>query len=288
MPFTIKDMIYGGVAPIIVACMLLLTLRRLLPRDLGERYSVSMATLAGFLVGYGLLSLAPWSPTAHWHWLPYALMAAAVVGAVVRAEGVRFFERLLMYLFVAIAAGWFLVPTWKDLVPSQTVHLILFVVYLVALVSLLEPLAERSTGPLLPLVLWITITAAAVVLALSGSLRFAQVALAGAGALFGVMLVTCFKRETGRETGRVTGAAFVFSMMAVGSLLIGCVHSFSEVPLASYLLVPAAPLALWSCEIGPLSRLTGVKRYFVAFSLPVTLLGSAVLLAVVAEMNSLE
>jgi hypothetical protein len=282
MPFTINDILYGGAVPVIVAVTTLFVFRYLLPLAYSVRASASMATLSGFLVGYGLLKLAPWAPEAHWHWLPYLLIASAIVGPVACAVGVNHVERLLLYLLVAVVAAWFLVPTWEDLDPSRTIHCVVFVAYVVVLASLLEPLAIRLLGPLLPIVFWATMTTAAVVLALSGSLRFAQIALAGAGSLFGVLLVACFRRET----NHVTGLALLFSVMAVGLMLVGRVNSFSEVPLASYLLVPAAPLSLWLGVTGPLTQMTRGKRMVVSLILPFALLGGALLLAAMAEMNS--
>jgi hypothetical protein len=240
----------------------------------------------GFLVGYGLLSLGPWTATAHWHWLPFALIAAAITGPVVCAEGVRIFERSLVYWLVTTVAAWLLVPTWDDLDPSRAVYLSVFTVYVVVLTSLLEPLANRLVGPLLSLVLWATMTAAAVVLALSGSLRFAQIALASSAALFGILLVTCVQREA--KPKPMVGGGFVFSLMSVGLLLIGRVNSFSEVPLISYLLIPAAPLTLWLTAVGPLSRISDTKRAIVRAALPLSVLAVAVLLAMIAEMRGGE
>ena len=282
MPFTINDILYGGAVPVIVAVTTLFVFRYLLPLAYSVRASASMATLSGFLVGYGLLKLAPWAPEAHWHWLPYLFIAAAVVGPVACAVGVNHVERLLLYLLVAVVAAWFLVPTWEDLDPSRRIHCVVFVVYVVVLASLLEPLAIRLLGPLLPIVFWATMTTAAVVLALSGSLRFAQIALAGAGSLFGVLLVACFRRHT----NHVTGLVLLFSVMTVGLMLVGRVNSFSEVPLASYLLVPAAPLSLWLGVTGPLTQMTRGKRMVVSLILPFALLGGALLLAALADMNS--
>jgi hypothetical protein len=279
MPFSLTDVLLGGVAPAIVAGVVLVLLRRFLPSELADRFAATVAVLSGFLTGYELLGLAPWMPTTHWHWLPYAMLGAAVIGPV--AEGGGAFKRVFSHMVMAVAAAWMLVPTWDDLDPSRTIYLVVIVVYVIGLASLLEPLVKRFPGPLLPAILWATMTTAAVVLALSGSLRFAQITLAGAAALFGLMLVACLKRDV----NMLTGISSVFSVMAVGSLLIGRVNSFSEVPLASYMLVPVAPLLLWVCTTGPLSRLTSVKRSFVYASLPIVLLVGSVLLAAVAEFG---
>ena len=282
MPFTLKDIIYGGVTPIIVTIVVLWIVRRYFSIDGRDRHSASIGTLVGFLVGYGLLSLAPWTPTAHWHWLPPVSLVAAIVGPIACAEGVTMVERATLYVLVALAAGWVLVPDWEDLSPSRNVHLAAFTIYVVVSTCLLQILSKRFVGPLLPFVLWATIMAAAIVLALSGSLRFSQMAIAMAGALFGIVLIAC----VWRDANHLHGIALLFSVTAVGSLLIGRVNSFSEVPLASYLMIPAAPLFVGCCSVGRFSKLAGAKRFLVLAMLPCLLLAVAVLMAAKAELSA--
>lgn len=280
MPFTPKDIVYGGMTPVIVALAVLLIARRFSSSD-PDRHSASIALVAGFFAGYRLLSLAPWNPSAHWHWLPYALLVAAVVGPITCAAGVWTIERICLYVLVALAAGWVLVPNWDDLDPSRKVHLLAFATYVVVWACLFRPLLNRHAGPLLPVVLWATMTAAAIVLALSGSLRFAQIAIALAGALFGIVIVATMWRDS----NHLNGMTLLFSVAVVGALLIGRVNSFSQVPLASYLLIPAAPLVVWCGTAGPLSRLTGAKKLLALTALPCLLLAIAVLGAAVAELG---
>lgn len=273
MPLTSQDILYGGVTPVIVACSVLLLVRHFTAADIGNRYAAALAHLAGFLVGYGWLSLGPWAATAHWHWLPYVMIAATIAGPIATASGVRSFEGPLLYVVMTLVAGWLLVPSWDDLAPSRTVHLTVLVVGVVVLAGLLEPLAQRRPGPLLPTILWATMTVAAVVLALSGSLRFAQIGLASASALFGIVLVACFTRNE----NHLAGFGFVFATAAVGLMLIGRVNSFSNVPLISYVLVPIAPLTLWCGAAGPLSCMTGFKGMVARASLPIGVLTAALI-----------
>jgi hypothetical protein len=126
------------------------------------------------------------------------------------------------------------------------------------------------------------VTAAAVVLALSGSLRFAQIALAMAAALFGIVIVAAVRRDE----SQLTGIALLFSVASVGCLLIGRVNSFSNVPLASYLMIPAAPLFAWCGCIAPLARYSGVKRMLAIVTVPLAILAAAVLIAAVTELGA--
>ncbi|MCO8122010.1 hypothetical protein NHH03_09700 [Stieleria sp. TO1_6] len=280
--FSIQDILYGGLVPAVVAAAVVLVAFWVLPHSLARRYSAAAALALGLFAGYELLDLGPWLAETHWHWLPYAVLAAAVAGPVACAEGVWLFERPLLYLVVAIGAGWFLVPDWEDLQPSRTSYWIGLSIYLVVLTGLMEPLAVRFKGPLLPAVMWLTMTAAAVVLALSGSMRFAQIGIAAAFALFAIAVVGGWLADR----FVVTGGVFAFAMAAVGLLMIGRVNSFSDVPMVSYAIVPAAPLALWLTVAGPLSRLTGAKALAVRIALPLLVLVIAVAIAVVAESGS--
>jgi len=281
MPFSIIDITYGGAIPAIVAIVVWFVIRRLLPGQFGENYPASISVLVGFLTGYGLLSLAPWTPTAHWHWLPYTMLGAAVIGPLCSFRGLHKILSLLLALLITVLAGWLLVPTWDDLVPSRITYIIIFVAYVAVLASLLEPLSKRVSGRLFGVVLWGTMTGAAIVLAASGSLRFSQIALAGAGALFGCVVVAFLNKDS----NPLQGVALLFSTLVVGSLMIGRVNSFSEVSLVSYMLVPLAPLFLWFSILGPLSRLTGNKRIIVHLGMPFVVVAGSVLLAVIADLS---
>ena len=157
MPFTVTDILYGGAMPAFVAGLLMLILRWLLPDAFEKRYTVVIAFVTGFFVGYGMLSLSPWIPTAHWHWLPWMLLAGTVVGPISCANGVYRIEKWLLYALLALGVGWMLVPTWEDLEPARWIHQTCFVLYVVGWMAVMEPLGRRSAGPLLPAVLAATL-----------------------------------------------------------------------------------------------------------------------------------
>ena len=284
MPFTVTDILYGGAMPAFVAGLLMLILRWLLPDAFEKRYTVVIAFVTGFFVGYGMLSLSPWIPTAHWHWLPWMLLAATVVGPVSCANGVARIERWLLYALLALGVGWMLVPTWEDLEPARWIQLICFALYVVGWVAIMQPVERRSAGPLLPAVLSVTLAAAAIILALSGSLRFAQIAGAGAAAMAGIFLVNCWDREP----GRLSGFGLVFAILVIGSLLVGRVNSFSDVPLVSYLLVPLAPLGLWLTEAKPLGQFSSWQRSLAGGVVALAILGAAISMAILAEWSTLS
>ncbi|WP_417731947.1 hypothetical protein [Rosistilla oblonga] len=282
--FSIQDILYGGCLPAVVAVFVFVVMSRVLPEQVGSRYASAAALTLGFFAGYAMLALGPWAAESHWHWLPYAVLITSVAGPIAAAEGVHAVERWLMFALLGGVVAWFLVPDWDDLQPSWAVHASVLAICIACLAGGLESLARRIPGPLLPATLWMTLSAAAVALALSGSLRFAQIALAGAAAMFGLAILAWFRPT---KTSLV-GCGFAVAVLVAGALLIGRVNSFSEVPLATYLLIPLAPLALFASLAGPLSRSEGFKGVVVRLALPILLLGIAVGLAIAAEAGSEE
>lgn len=277
MPFSLADVVYGGIVPVIVAAALWrLSARRLTTEGL-RRGATAGAFVAGVHGGYWLLELGDPVPGSHWEWLPWALLLS-VVGAVPPAAGSR--GRLLSHvlmLSVAVAASGALVPGWEHLEPSRWIHILALSAVIVLVAAGLEPLTRRMSAAPLLLVLGLVLVCEAAILALSGSLRFAQIAGCGAAALMGLSLAAWFDR-TGRPSA---GIALPFAVLAAGMMHIGKVNSFSDVPLISYLLPPLAPLALWAVILDCGPRSTGPRRLLL-LSLPVLLSLVALGIAAVA------
>lgn len=284
MPLTIADAALGFVLPAMIAAVAMLLLRRFLSEELAARYPAPVAVVVGFLAGYGLLGLGAWRVSIHWDWLPYAAVAAAVVGPVALAGGVRLLERWLLYAIIASVTAWFLVPEWDDLEPSRAVHLLALTIYVVLLAALLQPLTTRLPGPLVGTVLSLCMVIVAAMMVPAGSLRFAQIAGAAAGSFVGCTIASVFQPRR----GDFAGIALPFAVLAAGLMLIGRVNSYSTVPLVSYLLPPLAPLGLW-CSAGIwTSHKPGRARAIVAVILVIVPLAVAMGLAVAADMGGAE
>ena len=256
MPFSLADVVYGGLVPAALAAALWRLSSRLPSRAALRSVATAVTLISGVHIGYWLLGLGKLSPASHWEWLPWALLLS-IAGAIPVASGTR--GRMLtsaLHLIVASAAGWVLVPDWEHLAPSRAVHLIVLMVGIVLIAAGLTPLARRMAASKLFLLLAAVLVCESAILALAGSLRFAQIAGCGAAALAGMSLAAHFDR-----TGRTAeGIALPFALLAAGMMLIGRVNSFSDVPLISYLLPPLAPLALWPVVAGPLARTTAPQR----------------------------
>lgn len=279
-PFTATDVLLGFMLPAVLAGGVFAILSCFSRMGLAGRFAPSVAFAFGFLLGYFCLKLGSPLPDRHWHWLPYVLLLPLVLGPVSVASGVSATERVLLYALTSAIAFGFLVPTWEDLEPSRRMQWIFSAAAVVLIASLLEPLSGKFRGSLLALVLFIATVFGAAVLALSGSLRFAQIAGAGAGALLGLAAVCRFDRDA----VPLRGLALAWVLFAWGILHVGRVDSFSDVPLASYLLIPLSPLSLWLLTIGPLSRLQGTKRLLLTLGLPLAVSLGAIAFAAMAEL----
>ncbi len=264
MPLTATDLLLGFVLPAVFAGGTLAVCSRAAKDSALGRLGPSLGLVGGFLLGYFLLKLGPVAPDRHWQWMPYAMLLPLVLGPVSVAPGVTWLERILVYALIAAVAGWWLVPTWEDLEPSRGRHLLVWGAGVVVLAGLLEPLSRRLSGTVLATVYFLTMVFAGGVLVFSGSLRFGQIAGAGAGAFLGLAVASRFRPGGGSLPGLAVG----FVLLAAGMLLVGRVSSFSKVPLASYLLVSMAPVSLWTTALGPVSRWKGGKRFLAAVSLP--------------------
>ena len=257
MGFVTEVIGYGMLIPAAVSVAVLVVTRKFCPNELAIRSAGALALGGGFIVGYCLLPWAPLLPNAQWHWIPY-LSAIAIVSAPVRlAPGASTARIWSILLLLAGLAAWLLVPSWAE--PERTRHLYAAVVgvALLFLCGLLEPLAKRSPGALFPLLLCVVSAVGAVVLGLSGSVKFAQLAGVVAAAMGGCTAVSYFYPSE----PLVYGAMATFSVLLGGLMFTGYVNSFSDLPMASYLLVPAAPLALWLCVLPAFGKLEGRSRW---------------------------
>lgn len=245
------------------------------PGDLPKRFAASVALVGGTLVGYWWPGLGPWLPREATHWLPYAALATLAVGPVSSVKGVSWIERLLMFLLVALVAGWFLVPVRESLEPARWMQILIWATSVAALASLLHPLIKHFPGPFLPAILTVTLLCGAVVIFLGDIASFAQTAAAAAAAMLGITVAAFFLRKA----DALRSVALTFAVLTSGLMLIGKTETFADVPTASYALVPFAPLALWMGAIGPLSKLTGWRRWLAQGILPLAVLFVAVALA---------
>lgn len=280
MPFSVSDVVLGGLLPIAVTWMIV----GLCGRFRADWNAVPLAAAAGLIAAVFALQLTPWVPSTHWHWLPAACAAAALVGTIAELPRIRPVVAWVLTIALAAGCGWLLVPARAGLEPSGPAQMVTFALYVIVLSRPLERIGQRLDGPLLPALEWFALSGGAVVLALCGSLRFAQIGIAAAAVFFALLLISLFRRRI----GFMRGTAPLYAVAATGCMLVGRANSFSNVPLASYLLIPLAPLPL--CFVSSATDESGTvwRRKALLVGIALAIVGLAVGLAVAAEMGGDE
>lgn len=247
------NLLVGLVAPAAIAWAAVWLLRRTLPAKTDDRGLLASAAAAAVFIGYVLLpDWAALKPERHWQWLPYVGVAAAAVSALAPTSRGLWALRWALLAAAALIAAWKLVPDWASLYPPRPISIVLVAAGMVALAAALEALPDRLCRPTLVALLAATAGGVMVALAVSVSLKFGQLAGLTASAIVGCA-IACLRREAGPAV--VRGLAPVAALLLVGVAYAGCIEP--DPPVIPLLFIPAAPLALWLCAAGPLSRLQG-------------------------------
>jgi hypothetical protein len=239
---------------------------------LGEeavRRLTAVAAVAGLIAAVVAADLVPVKPIERRDWLPTVAVAAALAGLFARPWPVR----AALGAIVAVITAWVVAPTWEDAEPWRgrafaAVAAGVFAAWLV------EPLSRRP-GRTWPWLLALTAAAAAVVLERSGNARFALLAGVLTALIAGIGLA-------GRGRAVADGLLPVAAVLLPGLLALGYENTFSDVPLACFVLVAVAPLLLAVASLLPRGRLAG---QVLAVAVPVA---AAVFLAVRAESIDLS
>jgi hypothetical protein len=250
----IEFALQGGVIPAIVALAVFFAIGWLWPPDLARRYRPAVSVALATFIGYVLLrSTTSLLPAQFYEWIPYLGLLAAFLAGLTRADGVSRAERWsAVYVFAPIAA-WLIVPQWPELSPIWPLQWASLAIAIIMLTALLNPLPQRLTGRAFPWWLVIPAAATSLIITLEYSETFGVRAAVPAGALVGCAVAG----SVAREPVDWRGILLPYSTVVSGYAYTGFVHPME--PLWPVLLLPAAPLALWCCAIGPLSRLSGIR-----------------------------
>ncbi|MBA3312442.1 MAG: hypothetical protein M3552_03850 [Planctomycetota bacterium] len=237
-------------APAAIALLLFVALRKTLPRDLALRYAGPVAFGAAMIAGCLLTGSVTFVPDRHWHWLPYLAFGASLIGGIAACESLRWFERAVLWLLASLVAAWLVVPDWASLSPSRGIWIIALVAGLAVLTASGEFLSVKVPAPTF---LWSLILAATCVAGLIVgfvSLTFGKIAIIPAAALGGCLLGAMIDR-----TPTVRGLGLSYAVVIGGWAFVGTVEP--QRPVLFLLIAALAPLALWCCVFGPVSRLRG-------------------------------
>jgi len=210
--------------------------------------AVGLGFCAGFFVIY---DWADAIPSRHSHWMLQVAITAAIVGPIIAAPGVAAWERFLGAIAVATAAAFALVPTWEDLSPTRMVWVPVLAGYLAVLAVFIEPLASRLSPRVVLLSMFASAFTLAGLVTAIWSVTLGKLTVLPALAMLGVGLVTWFAPAA----NGMRGAALAYGLLVGGAGFLACVDPPPpSPPVWELLAIPVAPIVLWLCAKGPLSR----------------------------------
>lgn len=250
--------LYSALVPAATAFAVFFALSWLLSESTSGRYRLSAALALGICAGFAFspTTKSLW-PTQFWEWIPYLGLLAGFAAGLSLAEGVTRGERWIIVLLLAAAAAWTIVPTWERLAEVRIAHVLALAGGIFALVALLEPVADRIAGR--GFAFWLMLAAAATGLLIMSewSETLGRSAAIPAGALAGCGAAMLLAKPGDSPRGLVLPYAVVVGSYAYVGFI------YPQLPLTPLAAVPFAPLALWLCSVGPLSRLTGLRAVMV-------------------------
>jgi hypothetical protein len=265
MNFLVEALGVGVAVPAAVSLGVYSAAARLPWGDACRRYAAPAAFAAAFSFAYALMpKWAELIPARHWHWMLYLVPAAAAIGAVAAADGLKRPDRLLLFLLAAIVSAWLLLPHWLKLpawlaennslgLTPRAVYVPILAAYLLAIAALFEPLGRRLPATSVLGGMALTAVCLAVLCGALVSVMYGEMATIAAAALVGCWVGACILPQP----AAARGITLAYAVAVGGWAWIGCIEP--RPPLLALMLVPAAPLALWTCAFGRPAQLRGFK-----------------------------
>ena len=284
----------GFVLPAIVSCSCWWLISSIRPGPQGKVWAGAAGSACGFFAGFAWFESAQLFPSTYWHWLPWLgllTLLGPIESTVARSFGIQ--RAWLLWLSVAVASAWMLVPTWPDLSPARGWYVAIFAAGVWFLSISLKPLSRRAAGHALLPSMCVSTLAGAGLLATTFSLRFGMLAAVAASALTGVWLASqrdVFTRGTScpADCGNPTagGTHLFYAVVFGGLMLVG--ELAAVVPSLCFVLLLAAPLALWPGELPVGARRTGRSARIIRMIAVLLPIITAVLLAIFVERQALS
>lgn len=269
-----KDLVLPILVPTVV-CAVVLILGQRLWRRVGSAW-IAIGLAAGFLACQVLVDGLPAIPPREsWQWLCLLVLGAIAVGFVDMPRRLSAFLWVMVPVLFAGGCGWVLVLAGQD---HLWLHRLTVAAALLVWMAALHPIAGRARGTSLSLPLCMGFIGTSLILVFSGSAKLAQLA-GGFAACLGALAVLAWWRPSmalGRESIAVAG------VLIVGLLYSGYSLSFSGVPLWTYTVAAAAPLAVWVVALLPANRPSGWKAVSAATLVTIVVSGIAVAGAYIA------
>jgi hypothetical protein len=198
------------------------------------------------------MSLISFPPREAWQWLPWLALAMTLPSLLTGHLAIL----EIFYAIIAIAAAWLLVPDVERLAPQRPYWLAALPALVLASTTSAVWQARTLDGPALAFY-WVLISSAAPLLVFLASLgTFAHLAGMLTASAAGAFIAGLLRR--GRPINAVLAPGW--ASLCAGLVLEARLASFSEVPLASYLLVLLSPFMIWLTALPGLRKMKPVWR----------------------------
>ncbi|MCP3905322.1 MAG: hypothetical protein GY715_16975 [Planctomycetes bacterium] len=276
----IRTLLLSVALPAFVALVALLTGWRPWRRDgtlARGAWSGAVAFGGAFLVAFvAEVGTLEFPPAERWQWIaPLVALAVAVglaLALLVEAlpERAAPWLRLVAAIVLGVGAGWMLNLPRLDGVGARVG---LGAAIAVAVV-VLDLVATRHQGVLIPLVMAACLTAVSVIVLQSNNM-IATIAGACGAATGSATLVALLRRDV----SLAAGAAPVLATILVAVAACGYAYDYADIPLATFALPTAALLACLACDARPFAPLRGLTGAMLRLVLVTLICGGAVVWA---------
>ncbi len=267
---THHDLLFGLGLPALIGTVLFLLARRtggdLAPAESVGRDASPFALVLGYLTAENVLLGPPAiPPTEAAQWLYFGLLALAVLTAIYEgcAGGVWHYYVPISIVVVLMPAIWLLVRPlaenhWSR--TESTTWIAGLAMAAMAMTFALDRFLGRQPGLAGSLSLVLVVALAAIVLLLSGTKTYAQLAAGAAAALAPGAVLAAIGRGQPYSRNIVPG----FVLVLGGLLLAG--HQYASLTAQNALLLLVAPLGLWLGELPVVSRWPRWQRGLLAIA----------------------
>lgn len=255
MPYEIADLIWAFGVPAGMGVIWMLIVRGAFRESFFDRYAISLILAAGMVVAVWKLELVELIPDFPWQWYPLSIVAAALVGPMLGAPGVKFWELLIPAAVLGLICGAFLIKS--DLEPSQFVHAQWMAIGFAIIVGACEWLAQQRQTKLLLFLLFITASFVMMLVAVSFSFTMARLLMViVAGSLGAFVGLACFKSDR-----TFSGFGLLYAIAIVGFIAIAKTRYWDEQwPLPILLLPATSPAFLLIGFLPFFNKLSGWKQ----------------------------
>lgn len=209
-------------------------------------------------------------------WVPYVGLIAMQHGLLEAFRRVSPLLRHLMRVVIILTALWFLLHpllqgSWSIREGIQWMMVLGLGWFLFW--SMMESLAERTEGVILPVTLWLLASGSAFVLLFSDSALLGKLSGVLAGMLGAVIVLTLWNRSITLARGGIAVlTCLLWTLWSNG-------FAYAELSVERFALLAAVPVLLWIGQMKPIRELRAWQAFVIQVGMPALLIGITVFFA---------